>query len=207
MALTARIVPVEDGDATLVGGGQRSRQFGLCLGDAFDGAKPAEVHRPHHRHNAHMRAGERTEAIDFAQVVHAHLEHSTLGIVAQPQQRQRQALFIVEIALRRQGAETLPHHAGGQFLGAGLAHAAGNADHTQVCIGAMQALKGADLLQCLRAVVHYVGDRLFGAIVFGQLGSQRPAAARAVDDGCAGLLRSSASTFLDDHSTGPIGQG
>ena len=53
-----------------------------------------------------------------------------LDLQPQPQQGERQPLFVGEVALRGQCAKALAQDAGSQLLGAGLAHAAGDADHT-----------------------------------------------------------------------------
>jgi hypothetical protein len=81
---------------------------------------------------------------------------------------------------------TLPQHIGGQLFGAGLADAAGDADYTQRRVGAVDALKGADLLDRLDAVVHDEGKRRARLVGRGQRGIKRPAPARAIDHCRAG---------------------
>src|SRR5438128_1479115 len=53
-------------------------------------------------------------------------------LVGQAQQDQRQAYFVVEVALRLEGIEAARQHGGDDLFGGGLAHAARDAYHLHV---------------------------------------------------------------------------
>ena len=69
------------------------------------------------------------QAIDFPQCTHAHLHHRVLGGVVQAEQGVGQADLVVLVALGLEGVAECGKHRIAEFLGGGLAHTAGDADH------------------------------------------------------------------------------
>ncbi len=78
-------------------------------------------------HHADVRPGHLAQAVHLPKVADAHLHHGQLMLPADAQQGQGHADLIVEIALRLQDAVLFRQHGRDELLGAGLAHAAGDA--------------------------------------------------------------------------------
>ena len=82
-----------------------------------------------HRDNACGRAGAAAQPLDLARVIHPHLNHGILGGIVQPEQCVGHTDVIVLVTFGFEcGAERRQNRVA-KFLGRGLAHAAGNADH------------------------------------------------------------------------------
>ena len=84
---------------------------------------------PHGRDDAYLRPRYRRQLSDLAAHVHSHLQNHGLVLGTQTQDGQRQADFIVGVALALECHEALGQDGGDRFLGGGLGDAAGHADH------------------------------------------------------------------------------
>ena len=80
-------------------------------------------------HQRHQWLCHGRQAGDLARMVHAHLDHTHAVRIAEPQQRERHADVVVEVAPRGKGslcAQVRHQNGGDHFLGRGLAVAAGD---------------------------------------------------------------------------------
>ena len=151
-------------------GRQGGDQGGFFGGDGSLAGKKFDVRGPDAADDANLGRGHPGQGCDFARVIHAHLDHAKFVSVIEPNERQRHADVIVEIALGRLGAELGAQHRGDQFLGAGLAAAAGHADRPQgqeAAIGRRKPLQG---LECVR---HFHKTETRGQIGDERIGDER----------------------------------
>ena len=98
-----RIVRIQNRDG--LGTGQTFDQFAFGQRDFVDGSEKLQVHRRHARDHAHLGLGNLGQTPQFAAMRHAQFHHRGLVFRFQPQQRERQAVFVVQIALGLQDAE------------------------------------------------------------------------------------------------------
>ena len=108
--------------------GSASTSSPLARATPVDAADALGVRRRDGRDDADVGAADGAQAGDLAEAAHAHLEHEHLGVVGRAEDRDRQALLVVEAALvggdPPAGADGGAH----EVLGARLADAAGDAD-------------------------------------------------------------------------------
>ena len=90
------VIGVENG-CSFVGEALNELTFGQ--GNLVDRGKILQMSSVDIGHHSDRGAGNFRQALNLAPMVHAHLQHDNLGGVVRPQQRQRQAQLIVEIAL------------------------------------------------------------------------------------------------------------
>jgi hypothetical protein len=94
--------------------------------------------------HAHLGQGDIAQEGDLARHVETHFQHGALVTGAQPQDGERQADLVVQVAGAFQRAIALIEHLRDHFLGGGFADAAGDADDAQIQLAAPEA---RDLLQ------------------------------------------------------------
>ena len=120
----ARIVGVEHGDRL------RSRepfdQFALGQRDFVHGCEKFQMHRRDARDHAHFGLGNLRQAPQFAAVRHAQFDHRGFVLGFQPQQRERQPVFVVQVALGFQDAELRAQQRRQNFLRGGLSDRSGD---------------------------------------------------------------------------------
>ena len=102
---------------------------------ALEAAEALEVLRAGVGDHADLRARHGHQRADVAGAVGAHFDDGAVLGAAQPQQRQRHAQVIVQVAARRQAGATLREDRAQHFLGGGLAIAARHAQH-RAAVGA-----------------------------------------------------------------------
>lgn len=93
--------------------------------------------------DTNARARQCRHRMDFSQRIHAHLQHGALVLRLELQERQGQTEFTIEVALIMERIKTLAHDRIRQFLGACLAHAPCDANHSKSGMGTVVALKAA----------------------------------------------------------------
>jgi hypothetical protein len=149
-----RIVGVEDGDAAR---GQAGKDLTLGQCHILHRAEALEVRAQGIVHQRHGGCRQARQVVDLAAVAHAHLDHRRAMRVTQPEQRQRQADLVVEVAARGQhrlriAAEVRAQDRGAHFLDRGLAVAAGDAEQRNRKAGTPG---GGQLAQRQARVVHH----------------------------------------------------
>ncbi len=132
------------------------------------------------------RCGDGGQFLDFTGVIHADLDHSGARIEGHPQQRQRNADVIVEVAGGAAHFHGRRKQVGHNFFGGGLAGAAGDCDHIA---GPAPPGPGSQPLQSAERI----GNNQDG-----------PALGRTVGNGGGGALR---KRFADERSAVVIGTG
>ena len=100
-------------------------------------------------HDAHVGQCQPAHLVDFAQPVHAQFRYKPLMDVTKAHQHQRQGVLAVEVAGAAVGFKVLAEDGPDQFLGAALTDAAGDPDHPQAPARPVQALKQANVPDCL----------------------------------------------------------
>ena len=111
---------------------ERVEQLSLRVRHAVDGPHPFQVHRGHVGDDGHVRVRPLREPRDLAQVVHAAFDGGVAVLLAEPQERERNADFVVEVALGLEGRSHRGEHLRDQLLGAGLSGRAGDADQFEI---------------------------------------------------------------------------
>ena len=109
--------------------GEALNELSLGQGNLVDGSEILQMSRVDIGHHGDRGAGDFRQALNFAPMVHAHLQNDDLRGVVGPQQRQRQAQVIVEIALALRHSIARLKGRGDQIFCRRLAIAARNADH------------------------------------------------------------------------------
>ena len=110
---------------------QGMEQLALGVRHALEGTAAFQMHRPDVRDQAHVGVHPLCKPRDLAEVVHPALDGGVAVLLAEPQQREGHADFVVQVALRLErrpgGGENFRH----QLLGARLSRRARDADHFQ----------------------------------------------------------------------------
>ena len=140
---------------------QRRDQLRLFGGDGGLVRKKFDMRRPDAADHADLRRGHFRQRREFAGMIHPHFHHAVFVILVEPDQGQRHADVIVEIALRRLRLETGAQHGRDQFLRARLAAAAGHADGAH---GKQLPVIGGKALQGLERVGHLDKTEVLGQI-------------------------------------------
>ena len=156
----ALIVGVKHGDTI---GLDARDQFGFRSGDAVYRIKELKMRRRNHRDDAAIGRRNASEPCDFALVIHAHLEDRVIKIISvcavafHLQNRQRQAVVVVQVARRLDDATGSVERRSDHFFGRRLAHAAGDGD----LLPAPTTQHGrSKLLQCREGIVYANQHRL-----------------------------------------------
>ena len=134
-----RIVGIDHGRAR-----QRECREHLALRarHALEVAETLEMLVARIRHERDRRPGERGERRDLARMIRAHLDHRIAVPGLEPQERQRHADVIVQVAARRQRRSGNGEDCGKQFLGRRLAIAAADAEDEGLALTAPGAREG-----------------------------------------------------------------
>ncbi len=120
---------VDDGAAL---GGDRREQVALLERDVLAAAEEFDVGRADVREHADRRLRDLGEAGDLAAMVHPHLDHRVGVVRFAPQQRERHAEVVVQVAAGREGRAAFHQDAGAELLGRRLAVASGDRDQRPV---------------------------------------------------------------------------
>src|SRR5271154_3725589 len=98
-------------------------------GDLLNGIEILHVCVADGGDDADFGAGDFAKSADFAFVAHAHFEHADLDVVGKPQNGQRQAHVVVEVAFGFANLQLSAEEGSDDVLGGRLTGAAGNSDH------------------------------------------------------------------------------
>ena len=100
---------------------QRLGQHPLLPRDGLAAAHELEVRHADVRDDGHVRRGHRCERRDLAGVIHAHFKHAHLIAAPRPQERERDADVVVQIALGSRNLKMFAEHRRRQIFRARLA--------------------------------------------------------------------------------------
>ena len=123
-----RVVRIEDDRATCGNGLDHLR---LRLRDVLDGTEELHVRLADIRHDADRRRRNRRHGLNLVQAAHADLDDSSRVLLAQAQERQRQADLIVVVGLRLEDRAARREHRSREILRRRLAVRARDGDDRQ----------------------------------------------------------------------------
>ncbi len=125
----ARIVGVGHRHAV---GAQRVKELAFGMRHAVERAGALEMDRADVGDHRDVGIGPLREPRDLAEMVHAALDRREAMLGAQPEEGERYAHFVIEVALGLQGRSGRRQHFGNQFFRRGLSCRSGDADHAQI---------------------------------------------------------------------------
>ena len=117
--------------------GQTRTNLQLGLADILLTAQIADMRHADAGDDAHIRAGALAQALDLAQMAHAHLDDGIFGILPDAEHRPGQPQLVVLVALGLDGIAEALNGGIAHLFGGGLAHAAGHAHHFGVELAAV----------------------------------------------------------------------
>jgi hypothetical protein len=107
------------------------QDLGLGLGDGLQRVEELQVHGGHAGDHGHVGLRQPRQLAQLAGVVHAQLQHGRALLREQPQQCQRQAVPVVQVALGLEHRAERAQQGRRDLLGGGLADRAGDDQHGQ----------------------------------------------------------------------------
>ena len=147
MRRTSGVVAVQDRDAS---GAEALEDLRLGVRDGVERREELEVHRRHQRDDGRVRPRDARQRAELARRRHAELEHGEAVLGREAQQRQGQAVLVVEVPLRLEHGPARPQQARGHLLGGRLAGGAGDGRDRD---GGRRAHRGGEAGQRARGVV------------------------------------------------------
>ena len=123
---TRGVVGVQHGNAFPA---QSLNQLPLLAGNLVDGLEVAQMCRTDVRHHADVRRGGLGQRLHLARVIDSDLDDGRAGLVRDPQERQRQAVLVVEVAFRPRHRQGFGQQRRRDLLRGRLSATAGDRDH------------------------------------------------------------------------------
>jgi hypothetical protein len=127
------------------------QDLGFGLGDGLHALEELQVDGADDREDGRVRPAQERELAQLAGSGHAHLGHHPLGAVRHVEEREREAVEIVQVARRPVGPEPGIQHGRQQLLGGGLAGRARDAHELFRHAGTHET---GEVVEGLEGVVH-----------------------------------------------------